>query len=250
MSDKLYTYPVIEAFESEDECPFCYLERDAEHRALRYVAGPAATYMEPDVREVTDRTGFCPDHMKKLYDYGNVLGTALMLQTHFAGLLEEFRAETSGLAPEPRRGLFRKKQPQTGENYWHRLGKRVCSCYICEKMDYNMGRYYDTFFHLTKDPEFRAKAEGSKGFCLRHFAALMEREEKSLPEKQRPWFYNVLIPKTGEELERVKKDLDWLIAKHDYRNAGADWGNSRDALPRTMQKLAGIHPADKPYKEE
>ena len=48
-------------------------------------------------------------------------------------------------------------------------------------------------------------------------------------------------------LIRVKNDLDWLIAKYDYRNASADWKNSRDALQRAMQKLGGGHVADKPY---
>ena len=53
-----------------------------------------------------------------------------------------------------------------------------------------------------------------------------------------------------ENLVRVKEDLDWLIAKYDYRNAGADWRNSRDALQRAMQKLEGLHPADPIYKNE
>jgi hypothetical protein len=53
-----------------------------------------------------------------------------------------------------------------------------------------------------------------------------------------------------ENLARVKKDLDLLIAKHDYRNAGLDWGNAKDSVPRAMQKLAGIYPADAPYQKE
>ena len=42
------------------------------------------------MRARTDAVGFCREHMKKLYDYGNALGSALILQTHMAGLLEEF----------------------------------------------------------------------------------------------------------------------------------------------------------------
>ena len=52
-----------------------------------------------------------------------------------------------------------------------------------------------------------------------------------------------------ENLNRVKDDLDWLIKKYDYRYAGADWKNSRDALRRAMQKYQGGHPADPPFKE-
>ena len=248
MKEKIHTIPVNEGFDSGDECPFCYMEREVERRALRFVAGPGASYMEPDVRAATNRMGFCPQHMQKLYDYGNTLGAALILQSHYDELLEELH-ENAGNRKVQKKSLFQKKQPQTGELYWQRLEKRVGSCYICDKIGGNMDRYYDTFFYLLKEPEFRAKVEGCKGFCLRHLSGILAREEK-IPGSQQEWFRDTVIPKAEAELLRVKKDLDWLIAKHDYRNAKADWGNSRDALPRTMQKLAGIHPTDKPYKGE
>ena len=41
-----------------------------------------------------------------------------------------------------------------------------------------------------------------------------------------------------------------IIAKFDYRNAAADWKNSKDAVSRSMQKLQGLHPADPPYKKD
>ena len=249
MKEKIHTIPVNEAFESGDECPFCYMEREVERRALRFVAGPSASYMEPDVRAETNRLGFCPGHMQKLYDYGNTLGAALMLQTHYEELLEQLHAAMGGLQPEPKKSLFQKKQPRTEELYWETLQKRVGTCYVCDKIETNMERYYSTFFHLLKEPEFRAKVERSKGICLRHLAEVLARE-RELPASQREWFHGTMLPKVEENLLRVKEDLDWLIAKHDYRNANADWHNSRDALPRTMQKLAGIHPADKPYKDE
>lgn len=76
MKEAIETTPVVEAFDSGDECPFCYLERWAEQRTINYVAGPCASYMEPEIRAITDREGFCGDHLKKLYDYGNSLGNA------------------------------------------------------------------------------------------------------------------------------------------------------------------------------
>lgn len=53
-----------------------------------------------------------------------------------------------------------------------------------------------------------------------------------------------------ENLARVQGDLDWFIAKFDYRNAAADWKNSKDAVSRSMQKLQGIHPVDPAYKKD
>ena len=53
-----------------------------------------------------------------------------------------------------------------------------------------------------------------------------------------------------QNLQRVKGDLDWFTAKFDYRNAHADWKNSKDAVQRTMQKLQGGYPADPPFRDK
>ena len=168
MKEQIHTIPVSEGFESEDECPFCFMERQVERNAIRYFAGPGASYMEPDVRAATDRTGFCTVHMKKLYDYGNTLGSALMLQTHYAGILEAFQQLAAEFQPPEKKGLFaRKKQPSEKDPYWKQLQEQVESCAICDKIEYNMQRYYETFFVMIRDAQFRGKVEGCKGFCLR-----------------------------------------------------------------------------------
>ena len=249
MKEKLYTIPVNEAFEAMDECPFCFLERDAEQRTIRYVLGPGASYMEPEVRGETDRVGFCTHHIKKVYDYGNTLGSALILQTYYACLLEEFQAERENLTPPAKRSIFGGKKKNEEEPWWQRLEKKTDSCFLCQRLDYHMERYYHTFFHMIKDEEFRQKVSGSKGFCLRHFSQLLKTAEENLPNSQRDWFYDTVPELMEEHLIRVKEDLDWLIAKYDYRNAGADWKNSKDALQRTMQKLQGSYPADPPYSD-
>lgn len=248
MKEHIDTIPVNEAFEAGDECPFCYLQRKAEQSTIRFVAGPSASYMEPDVRGATDKQGFCAVHTKKLYDYGNSLGAALILQTYFAGILEQFQLEADSLTPA-KKSLLGKKQAASSD-YPQRLRQQVDSCFICDRVAYHMNRYYTTFFHLVKDSEFRAKVESGNGFCLKHFAQLMEHAESMLPGSQREWFYKTIPALTERNLIRVKEDLDWFIAKFDYRNAGADWKNSKDALSRTMQKLESLYPADPPYKKD
>lgn len=250
MKEQLHTIPVNEAFDSGDECPFCYLQRQAEHRTIRYVVGPGASYMEPDVRLATDKAGFCREHMKKLYDYGNALGSALILQTHYARLLEQFQKDAAAFTPPGKKSLLGKRKGGEHSDLPDRLRQQSCSCYICDKISYNMERYYYTFCMLTKEPEFRAKVENGKGFCLRHFGELLEKAEDHLPNSQREWFLQNIFPMMEENLVRVKADLDWLIAKYDYRNASADWKNSRDALQRSMQKLEGLYPADPPHKAD
>ena len=172
-----------------------------------------------------------------------------MLQTYMAGLLEDFQMERENFVLPEKHGLFHKKKSEE-EPWWHRLQKRQESCFICERVQYHMHRYFHTFFVMLKDPEFRKRVEKCKGFCIKHFAKLMELAEKELQNGQREWFYPTVLALTEDNLIRVKQDLDWLIAKYDYRNASASWGNARDALPRTMQKIQGIHPADPPYKKD
>ena len=71
-----------------------------------------------------------------------------------------------------------------------------------------------------------------------------------MPNAHRQWFYDTVYPLMLNNLERVKADLDWLISKYDYRNAGKDWGNSRDSLQRMMLKLQGVDPTEPPYRNE
>lgn len=249
MREQIDTIPVNEAFQSGHECPFCYLERMSEQRAIRYILGPGASYMEPDVRAMTDKQGFCRAHYKKMYDFSNQLGSALIMQTYLAGLLKELEKEEANFAIPAKRPLLGSKRTDAGDSALLSWAKEKGStCCLCQKQEYNMKRYFHTFFVLLKEEEFRNRVGSSKGFCIRHFSQLMELAKTELSNGQREWFYQTVIPLMKENLLRVKGDLDHFVSMFDYRSAGKDWGNARDAVSRTMQKLQGGYPADPPYK--
>lgn len=249
MKQQIDTAPVLEAFEAEDECPFCSLERQAKQSAIRYTAGPCASYMEPDVRYATNQLGFCREHQKQLFDYGNALGSALMLQTRLEHLRSQLQQQRALLEIPEKKGLFSKKEEKPLQiSQWAKEQEQ--GCFICNKITYNMQRYYNTFFHLVNEPEFRQKVEESKGFCLHHFAELLEQAPKLLKDKHAPWFYTALPKVMEDNLARVQEDLDWFVEKFDYRNAAAPWKNSKDAVSRTMQKLRGGYVSDPPYKQD
>ena len=248
MKVQIDTIPVLEAYETTDECPFCYLQRITEQKAIRYTAGPCASYMEPDVRAATDSQGFCPTHFKKLYDYGNSLGNALMMQTYMIGLRKELDQQLNDFELPDKKPLFGKREyKELPLTRW--LREKRESCFLCSKVNYNMRRYYATFFHLIKEQEFRTKVEASKGMCLCHMEKLLESADEHLQNGQREWFYATLSDLQRKNFARVQEDLDWFIEKFDYRNASADWKNSKDAVSRTMQKLSGTYPADPVFKE-
>ena len=83
MKESIHTIPLTDAFKAEDECPFCYLEREAEQHAISFALGSGASYMEDDVRAETDAMGFCRHHYKMMYDYGNRLGKCIDLKHAF-----------------------------------------------------------------------------------------------------------------------------------------------------------------------
>lgn len=249
MKEKLHTIPVNEAFQSGDECPFCWLERETEQRAINYTIGPGASYMEPEIRAVTDEEGFCGHHLKMMHDYGNALGCALIMQTYYIGMLQELEKELDNYELTPRKSLFRRKPDQAGvPSLLGWMETKQESCFVCNRINENMQRYFDTFFAMLKDAEFRTSVENSKGFCMRHFRWLVEESEKSLPNSQRDWFRKTIPTLMWNNLVRVKEDIDWFVAKNDYRNAGADWKTSRDAVSRGMQKLQGGYPADPAFR--
>lgn len=250
MKETLEIIPVNDAFDAGDECPFCFLERMSEQRAIRFTLGPGASYMETAVREATTQAGFCPEHMKKAFDYGNSLGNGLILQSYMNQLLQELQSQLDDFELPAKRPLFKKKAPAEEPDILAWVKRKTSTCYICDKNAYNMHRYFCTFFALLKDPEFRTKVENCKGFCMRHFARLLELAPEELPNAQREWFYPLVLALMRDNLARVKGDLDWFVGMFDYRQAGRDWKNARDAVSRTMQKLQGLYPADPPYQQK
>ena len=251
MKKEIHTVPVVEALHSGDECPFCYLHRQATQRAIRYFAGPSASYMEPQVRGITNRLGFCREHTKSLYDYGNASGSALMMQTHLEYLMLQLQQARAQHQPPAKKGLFQKKTaPENETNYAQQLDAQIHSCAICDKVEESMHQQYRVFFDLTKEAEFRRMVEHSKGFCFVHFQKLLEDAPKNLPASQEAWFYDTIYAVMESNLQRVKADLDHLVKKFDYRFQDAPWGNAKDALQRSMQKVSGIYPADGPYRKD
>ena len=64
MRDDICTIPVTDAFEENDGCPICRMYDTVEKRILEYIMG--AAMMEPDVRTVTNKTGFCEKHYRNM----------------------------------------------------------------------------------------------------------------------------------------------------------------------------------------
>lgn len=252
MKEKLYTIPLNDAVAEHDECPLCFIERKLERDMLDFVLGSSSSYMESEIRQQTDDAGFCREHMKKMFDYGNTLGNALILKTHYRKIQKEMKETFRDFTPGKTSLLGRIRRTQDTQepnavSKWTR--KRDCSCYICQGIQETFDRYLDTFFYLYRnDEEFRTKIKNGQGFCLHHFGILCDSADRYLKDTEKAEFYPAMFALMEQNFARIEEELTWLADKFDYRNRDADWRNSRDALQRGMQKLRGGYPADPPHK--
>lgn len=244
MAEQLHTIPISDAMENAGECPFCYIERRVENHCMDYVLGHGASYMEADIRDMTDRQGFCRSHFKKMFDYGNSLGNAWILKTLMLRNMNEMTKEFKSFhtADSSAKKLFGKSS--TGNSIVDWIEQRESSCFICNSVTNTFQSYMKTFFHMYKEEEaLRKQVAQSKGFCLSHFKILCQGADKYLSKSMREDFYNTILPLMSENFERVYEDIAWFIEKYDYKNKDADWKDSKDAVQRTMQKLRGADPS-------
>lgn len=250
MKEKLYTIELTDALHAGDECMFCWLNRKLERENLEFVLG--SSYMESDTRDRTDRQGFCQRHTKMMYQYGNSLGNGWILKSRLEYLRKGLGQQTAS-CPSGKKGGFLGSFKKTGKSGDSALASWIREqdqgCYICGRMKEIYERMLDTFVYLIRnDEKFREALMKSKGFCLPHFADVLDIcEEKMSAEEKNQWI-SALSELMEQNLERIQKDVDWLIEKYDYRNRDADWRQSEDAVQRSMQKIAGGYPADPPFQ--
>lgn len=252
MKEQIHTIPIADAMANAGECPFCYIERTSEERILDFVLGDCASYMEADMREITDKAGFCRSHYKKLFDYGNSLGAAWMLKTHYRAIIGEMDKEFKHFSPSKPslKERFKKNTDNTNSiKAW--VDQKKSSCYICDRLEKTFQSYMLTFFTMYKsDSDFRKQVENCQGFCLTHFGDLCEAADKHLSGKELEDFYNTVLSLMKENMERLYEDVAWFIEKYDYKNKDADWKTSKDSIQRAMQKMKGGYPDLPAYQKK
>jgi hypothetical protein len=253
MKEKIYTIPVNEAFGEDCECPLCVLEKKLEEEYVSYFLGPSL--MEPDSRAVTNEKGFCRRHFELMYNSReNMLGLGLMVYTHLCRQNEIIKRtyESKSVSVEKETGTpfikslaARLSQKQTETN---RLIDELVAlledlegkCSICSRLESTMDRYVDVVLYLwSRESDFRERFGKTKGFCLRHLKDLLKGAKKYLSPGEAAGFTTGLMNLQLSNMERIRQEVDWFTRKFDYRNNDAPWGNSKDALPRSIQKIVG-----------
>ncbi len=253
------TIPVWDAMKLDGECLLCSLERKTElGEAERYLG---ASVMEPDTRVQVNTKGFCRRHHAMLYGMSNRLGHALMLESHMIDIRERMEKiykkldsaavtlQNTGLAG--RLGGKAKGADAAIQESIDALHGITDSCIMCGTIEENMQRYLHTFLHLYQnDTDFRTRFSNSKGLCLPHMAKLLEAAREELGPKELGELIRVMTKTEKENLDRMQEEISWFIKKFDYRYEKESWGNSRDAVERTVNKARGWCVGKEPNPEE
>ena len=253
------TIPVWDALKLEGECLLCALQRKTElGEAERYLG---ASVMEPDTRVQVNDKGFCPHHHAMLFQMSNRLGHALMLESHMIETrkrtekvyekLENAAGILKGIGLAGRLSGKAKGADAAVRESVEELRKITDSCLMCETIEANMQRYLHTFLHLYQhDSDFRSRFSAGKGLCLPHTARLLEAAQGELAPKELGELISVLTKLERENMDRMQEDISWFIKKFDYRYEKESWGNSKDAVERTVNKLRGWCVGKEPNPEE
>lgn len=239
MKEKIYTIPINEAFDRHTECPICSFLKKEEQERVEYTLG--ASMMEPDVRCETNAKGFCNAHSQMLYDFGNRLSYALVLETRLDYLENELKKIGGEIDKHLPKKLSvgktdLKKAVLSGSA---EFSKTVSTCALCEWLDKVTNDFVDNILYLCRtSEEFKEKFFASKGFCVRHFELLLEKSAEHFGDVQLSEFLKRLFKLEIDSISRIKEDVNWFTKKFDYRYANEDWKNSRDAVKRGCEKTA------------
>ena len=244
MKQHIDTAPVWESYRQDCECPLCALYAKVEAQNVDYFLGESV--MEPSQRVEVNKKGFCADHFKLMYTAGNRLGLALMTHTYMkqtiAALKDNAERVRQAADAEAGKSLFKRLGGQKGAELGEaarEIEQIENTCLLCGRIQENMDRYMYTLLYMYKhEAEFPGLFAGSKGMCLRHYAQALEMAPKHLSGEALKKFVDTLTDLELQNLERIEGELEWFTNKFDYRNQDKPWGNSRDAVKRSINKLS------------
>ena len=225
--EQIYTIPVTEAFDkcADDHacgCPLCVIHRQFEENELDLILG--ASMMEPDIRIMTNKEGFCRMHYDMMFTRKNRLGMALTLESH----LDQLRSEIED-------GKLASITGQSGNAARKRLSELEQTCYVCRRTSYHFDHILETVVLLwDTDDSFRKKFTAQPYFCLPHYNAILEYGKRRINKKKYPDFTKECASVVLPYFDELRNDVSWFCKKFDYRYTEEPWYNSKDAVERAM----------------
>lgn len=245
------TIPVWDAVKAETECPLCALRRKTERLLVDRALG--ASVMSPDTRIRVNERGFCPAHQVMMFQTpgGNRLGHGLMMLSHLQAIrprLDKALDESKGTQRSGSLSRLLKSSKPAAQSV---LSVFYDKCILCEELREQEMRQTASLIHLWKtDMAFRKTFSESKGLCVPDTENVLQMAAEFLSGDQLAAFKKEVSRLLSDSLKRMEDELSWFTQKFDYRNAQKPWGNSKDALERTVNKLRGWCLGNEPLQDD
>lgn len=238
MKQKIYDIPIWDAYGIENiECPMCEVEKNMENSFMDILFDDML--MTPYFAVKLQQYLFCREHFEKLYTYKDKLGLALIVNNFLQCQKDELQSFegveanniSKGLISRVKNIFIRKKSKDA---------KNEKECYLCHKVEENIPDYIEVLIKLwSKNEDFKKLYSKTRGHCLNHYNMLINDCEKYISGKSLVEFKNITVDLQLDNIKRLIDDLDWFVCKYDYRYKDEPWKNSKDALPRCINKLVG-----------
>ena len=233
MKPNITTIPITEIFEETEGCPICRMHRMLEEQYVEYITG--AAMMAPDVRVKTNEVGFCHRHFSMMVNTGPRLSNALLLQTHI---------------DELRKKVFPKKDTDAADKKMiAAIRQNAGTCYVCDRIERAILHLLATVYvQFGADHDFRRQYADQDFICLDHYALIMGNvSKKNMDKKALPDFYAATNKLAHGYMDTLYDDVTHFTTMFDYRNAGGDYKNSKDAIERSIRFLTS-YPVDENLK--
>lgn len=250
------TIPIWDAMKTDSECPLCALRRKTERLLVDRSLG--ASVMSPDTRIKVNERGFCSHHQAMMFAFpgGNRLGHGLMMLSHLQSLRPKVEKAARASAQGTGGGggllkLFKGGKASEDGATDNPLSALADTCLLCEEMRMQSDRQVASLLHLWKtEKAFQDAFLASRGLCVPDTARALDMAGELLSGDSQSSFKEAATRLLNENLKRLEEELEWFTLKFDYRNADKPWGNSRDALERTVNKLRGWTLGQEPMQDD
>ena len=91
---------------------------------------------------------------------------------------------------------------------------------------------------FSHDKDFKEKFANCKTYCLPHISALLRACADNMSQNDAADFLPLLSSGVDSSLTELISDVEWFTLKFDYRNNDKPWGNSKNAIQRSMRILS------------
>lgn len=229
MKETICTIPINDIFLPKDGCPICRMEKMLEEQYVKFVTGDAM--MEPNIRIETNKKGFCHRHFSQMFESGQKLPNALILESHLQEIIDNYM-------PKKLKGKPDKKQLEG-------IKQELSSCYVCDRVKWDMHHFMATIFvEWAKGGDFRRLYNEQPFICLKHYSFIMDSAvaKGGIPSKYLADFHAETAALTKNYLLSLKKDITHFCSMFDYRSKGQEWGESKDSIERSIEFLTGEKP--------